>query len=51
MKAKKLIKELRKIIKEQDRDIEISILVDNYIVNLERVTYNPKYGGDGIILE
>ena len=57
MTAKKLISELKKIIKQYDRvslgeDIDVNILIDrDSVKELKKVSYNPRYGGDGIILE
>ena len=51
MKAKEVIRELKKIIKQNgDRDVNILIEKD-YIKELKSVNYNPNYGGDGIVLE
>jgi len=51
MTAKKLINELKKIIEQYNRDIDVNILLDkDNVKELEKVNYNPRYGGDGIIL-
>ena len=52
MTAKKLISELKKIIKQYDEYVEVNILIEkDYIKELKSVNYNPRYGGDGIVLE
>lgn len=52
MKAKKLIVELYKIVRQHGKDIDVNILIDkNNVKGLDKVDYNPRFGGDGIVLE